>query len=424
MEFSPQHNLLFLRTLGGAVHVIDVATQISIDLRLANYQFNDFDLTPDERYLFVADYGGSTGNGQPLNPSWVHRFDLVSRTWELREIPQVAFRIEAVSDSRYLLVEDRNDDLILNSWGSTSEELDRINVWYNGDFEYDHRTGRIYHGNSGSSSHEIIVRRLVGDELRQAVGTGTYGSAQDGGGTAVLSSDGQQFYYGPLQVEALDVTNNLNFFAEKIYAATGDFAFGEFAFYSSHDGAMLGSLGFSTQVYAVSDDGEHVWAFDPSTDELHRYVVLETVATDDFLVTRGVHVSGGLEELSESDNQGVVIRRSVSDTQSVTEFEIEGAILDPDINWLEFILEAKVFARSEVIQQISLYNFIDQEYEVVDSRPATPFIDQVISVEASGNISRYIDPDLGIVRAKVRFQSTNSRQQFSSIIDNTFWTVR
>ncbi len=227
-----------------------------------------------------------------------------------------------------------------------------------------------------------------------------------------------------LQVEALDVTNNLNFFAEKIYAATGDFAFGESAFYSPHDGAMLGSLGFSTRVYAVSDDGEHVWAFDPSTDELHGYIVLETVATDDFLVTRGVHVSGGLEELSESDNQGVIIRRSISDTQSVTEFEIEGAIPDPNINWLEFILEAKVFARSEVIQQISLYNFIDQEYEVVDSRPAAPFIDQVISVEADGNISRYIDPGQRIVQAKVRFQSTNSRQQFSSMIDNTFWTVR
>ncbi len=87
MEFSPQHNLLFLRTSGSAAHVIDVATRIAIDLRLANYQFTDFDLTPDERYLFVADYGGSTGNGDPLNPSWIHRFDLVSRTWELREVP-------------------------------------------------------------------------------------------------------------------------------------------------------------------------------------------------------------------------------------------------------------------------------------------------------------------------------------------------
>ena len=90
-----------------------------------------------------------------------------------------------------------------------------------------------------------------------------------------LSVNGQRFYYGALQVVALDVTNNLNYFAESIYAATGDFAFGESAYYSPVDGALLGDLGFSTSVYALSDDGGHIWAFAPSTDGLYHYVVPE-----------------------------------------------------------------------------------------------------------------------------------------------------
>lgn len=277
MEYSAQYDTLFLRNSGSAIHVIDVPSQTRIDLRLATETFTDFDLTPDGRYLYAADYGGTrTGYGNPVRPSYAQRFDLASLAWESRTAPWVIYRIEAVNADRYLVQEiDQHVDMMLNSWADPSLELARISADYYGDFEYDHRLNRIYHGSSGSSSSEIHVRRLVGDSLVNAGNTGTYGTADDGGGTSVLSTDGERFYYGRLQVEALDVTNNLQFFPEMIYAATPGLAFGKAGYYDAHTGQLLGNLGFQTTVYALSDDSLHLWAFDPATDMLHHYMVPE-----------------------------------------------------------------------------------------------------------------------------------------------------
>ncbi|RIK76606.1 MAG: hypothetical protein DCC68_19065 [Planctomycetota bacterium] len=274
MEYAPDYGLLFLRNSGSAVHVVDVATRQRIDLRLATETFTDFDLTGDQRYLYAADYGGTrTGYGDPIRPSLVQRFDLQTRTWETRTAPWVVFRIEGVNAERYLVQEiDQHVDMMLNSWEATqSRELSRIRADYYGDFEYDDRLGRIYHGSSGSSSSEIHVRRLVGDVLVSAGDTGTYGTADSGGGSSVLSTDGERFYYGRLQVEALDVRNNLRFFPEIIRAATGDIAFGNAAYYDAHTGEELGTYGFQASAITVSDDGREMWAFDQSTNQLHRY---------------------------------------------------------------------------------------------------------------------------------------------------------
>jgi hypothetical protein len=277
MEYSPQYELLFLRNTGSAIHVVDPTTKAAIDLHLATEKFTDLDLTPDGRYLYAADYGGTQiGYGNPSRPSYAQRYDLQTHTWESRKAPWVVYHIEAVSESRYLVQEiDQHVDMMLNSWGATSQELARIRADYYGDFEYDHRLGRIYHGSSGSSSSEIHARRLVGDTLLDGGNSGVYGTADGHGGTSVLSTDGLRFYYGRLQVEALDITNNLRVFPETIYAATSQFAFGKNGYYDAHTGALAGNLGFATSVYALSDDGQDVWAFNPATDMLHHFVVPE-----------------------------------------------------------------------------------------------------------------------------------------------------
>src|SRR5262249_22974863 len=143
---------------------------------------------------------------------------------------------------------------------------------YAGDFEYDPRTGRVYHGNSGSSSREIHVYRVAGDAFVNVEATGTYGTAnQDGGGSVVLSVDGSRLYYGRLQVEALDVKHTLRTFPEAILAASRDLAFGQRNYYDAKTGATLGSLNFPSPAYTVSPDGMTLWVFDGATTTLHRY---------------------------------------------------------------------------------------------------------------------------------------------------------
>ena len=64
-----------------------------------------------------------------------------------------------------------------------------------------------------------------------------------------------------------------------------------------------------------------------------------SVFPESFLVTRGVHVSGGIGELAESDNMDLSLRRLNSDIQSRTEFEVKAVSPDPTPSSLEVMLE-------------------------------------------------------------------------------------
>ncbi|HLQ43423.1 MAG TPA: Ig-like domain-containing protein, partial [Planctomycetaceae bacterium] len=278
LEYSDQFGLLFLRDSGGQVTVVDTVAKLVLDRHTPTDTFTDMDLTPDGRFLFVADYGGEvTGYGRAANPHFVHRYDLANRTWEVHQAPQTVWRIEAVSEDRYLAQEgDQWVDITLNTFGAAggpSVELSRISANYSGDMEFDHRTGRVFHDNSGSSSHEFNVLKLDGDQLQAAESTGVYGSASGYGGTTVLSSDGNRFYSGKLQVDGANVRTNLQTFADNIYAATGQIAFGNSSYYNASNGVYLGALGFQTTVFCTTDDGAHVWAYDSTAARLHHYFI-------------------------------------------------------------------------------------------------------------------------------------------------------
>jgi hypothetical protein len=276
LHYSAQYGLLFLRNSGSAIRIVDTATHQQIDLHLANQQFTDMDLTPDGQYLYVADWGRvSTGYGTLINPHYVHRFNLATRQWEIKNSPVDTYKLEAVDDTRVLLLEsDQWVDVNLMRWdsGPAMTTVNASSTDYYGDIEYDPSTGRMYHGNSGSSSSEIHVLRLVGDSLNYGGDTGVYGSAQSGGGTSVLSLDAQRFYFGRLQVEALDVTNNIHTFPESIYAATSNIAFGQNSYYDAKTGALLNSLGYSTTVYGLEQPGNELWTYANNT--LYHYALV------------------------------------------------------------------------------------------------------------------------------------------------------
>lgn len=286
IEYSTAYGLLFVRNSDNDIRIIDTTTNTQIGFRKGNDRFMDFDLTPDERYLYAAGYNGAQTGGA----NHVHRFDLVTRTWETGVIPNTIYRIEAMDAGRFLLQEqNQHVDMILNRFGATTVQLDRIRADYYGDFEYDHTTGRVIHGSSGSTSREIHARRIVGDTLVYEEDSGGYGSAQSGGGTYVLSTDFKYFYYGRLQVDAQNVRRNRNFFYEPIYAATSEIAFGSSRYYDVETGGELGSLGFDSTVYGLSGDGSELWAFRSDGNVLFHYQVPEP-ATLSFLALGGLAV--------------------------------------------------------------------------------------------------------------------------------------
>jgi hypothetical protein len=288
---APKHDLLFARN-PNEIWTFDLRANAALGIRTATERFTDFGLAPDQSVLFAADFGGEAiGYKKPLRPSRIHRFDLAARQWADAAAPNIAFRLEAVDADRFLLLtSDQHVDLTLNRWGSgqTVRELARIGTNCGGDIEYDPRTGRVYHGNTGVSSQEITVSAVDGDRLKRVGETGAYGTAQGRGGSVALARDGSRFYYGKLQVKADSVRENLNTFPDVIVAASRDIAFTGLAYYRANEGTWLGDFEFRTThepktdpsgksnlpaAIHVSPDGMSVWVIDRDQNVARQYAL-------------------------------------------------------------------------------------------------------------------------------------------------------
>jgi hypothetical protein len=242
-------------------------------------------LSSDDRYVFVADYGGTNiGYGTPSTPSHVGRLDLSTGTWEFKDAAgAIAYHVEAVDDDHFILAAiDQWITFTYNSWGTNASSITVLTpmssyqpgyyaIVYEGDIEYDSRTGRLIHGNSGDSSNEIQAFTVSGNTFAKQEGTGGYGSAQGYGGTVTLAVDGSVLYYGELQVDARNVAHTLHTFPELIYAANGRAAFGNGDYYDPNSASLLGTLGFGTNVYAPNHSGNDFWAYDSETSMLRHF---------------------------------------------------------------------------------------------------------------------------------------------------------
>lgn len=277
--YASAYDKLILRNGGSAVIVLDLADG-STETFYSHTLFTDMSLSPSGRYVFVADYGNENiGYGTPQTPSYVGRLDLATGSWESKSAGSaVAYHVEAVDDDHFILTSlDQWITFTYDSWGTgttitiLTPGSSFFPIAYYGDVEYDGRTRRLIHGNSGLSSQEISAYKLSGNDFTRQETSGIYGSASYQGGTAVLAVDGSAFYYGALQVDALDVTHNRHIFPELIYAANGRAALGNGNYYDPASGALLGSLGFATTVYAPNRSGNDFWAYDPTSDMLRHF---------------------------------------------------------------------------------------------------------------------------------------------------------
>ena len=74
-------------------------------------------------------------------------------------------------------------------------------------------------------------------------------------------------------------------------------------------------------------------------------------------------------------------------------------------------------------QTIELFNYTDGVWEEVDSQNASRFTDATVTVEATGDVSRFVETGTDCILARVRYQSGNARQKFSANMDQISWTV-
>lgn len=137
----------------------------------------------------------------------------------------------------------------------------------------------------------------------------------------------------------------------------------------------------------------------------------------------GNYVSGGVSELSNSDDVDFSARRSSTDVQSRVFVEVMGQSPSATPVGLSLTVEGSVFARTEVAQRVDFWNFETSEWELIDDGVATRFVDSTVNAVGAGDLSRFVDSGNLEVRARVRLQSLNPRQQFSANIDQISWNI-
>ncbi|MCW5936193.1 MAG: exo-alpha-sialidase [Fimbriimonadaceae bacterium] len=142
-----------------------------------------------------------------------------------------------------------------------------------------------------------------------------------------------------------------------------------------------------------------------------------------FSLFRGALVSGTLPDLFQADSNYVVVRPGivVNPAERPVQVVIEGASPSNTPSALQFKLVAKT-TTSSVRQDIELFNFQTNAYEMLDQRQSTTS-DQTVTVTAAGNLGRFVAGD-GTLRAKVGYvANAPTPALWQASLNQTVWTV-
>ncbi|MEM7453487.1 MAG: hypothetical protein AAF456_03940 [Planctomycetota bacterium] len=202
---------------------------------------------------------------------------------------------------------------------------------------------------------------------------------------------------------------------------------------TAHDGLAPGTYSLVVATRSLGSNGVTLAPLPDGVDATLHVIGNElqlevhsvaTVATPDSInISNGVLSSGDFSDLADSDNVDLSIARNNTQIQSVVEFEAGSTSPVSVPGSLSLKLESSVFARSNVSQSIELFDFSSGSYETLDTRNARRFQDQVVNVDAAGNLSRFVEPGTNRITARVRYQSVSNRQSFSANVDQLIWLI-
>lgn len=151
--------------------------------------------------------------------------------------------------------------------------------------------------------------------------------------------------------------------------------------------------------------------------------VSRAVAPVAFSMFRGTVFSGNLGSLAASDDNRLVVRPGVtlSTSQAPVQVILDATAPTASPNGFSFSLEANAsFGNAE--QQVSLYNFQNDAYEVLSTRLATT-TDDTVHVTVTTNPSRFIQAGTRAIRARVSYKALGPSLSFpwSGRIDRAWW---
>jgi hypothetical protein len=164
---------------------------------------------------------------------------------------------------------------------------------------------------------------------------------------------------------------------------------------------------------------------DPTFHDYASLTVKESIGTFSSLdVDQGVVIAGDVTDLFDSDDVDLSVARDPATIRAEIILNVEATANCAQPSAILFTLESSVFARPAVTQVIELWNFQTQQFEVIDSRPASRFSDQVTTVAPGGDLSRFVAAASGKVNARVKYVAAGNRAVFSASVDQISWEIQ
>ncbi len=137
------------------------------------------------------------------------------------------------------------------------------------------------------------------------------------------------------------------------------------------------------------------------TVQLIDVSVSGTRAPTSLNVIRGTVIAGGLDEVLESDNESFQLNPGITLNQFEPPvwIQFEGELPNDQPDSLSVLLEAHANTVG-LTQSIEMFNFVSGDYELVDSRNVAFINDAVIEIQLGGDVTRFVEPATGLVRAR------------------------
>ncbi|MGI8924601.1 MAG: hypothetical protein ACR2HJ_11305 [Fimbriimonadales bacterium] len=151
--------------------------------------------------------------------------------------------------------------------------------------------------------------------------------------------------------------------------------------------------------------------------------VSRAVAPTSYSMFRGSVISGNLESLQSSDDDRLVTRPGAvfSNAEPPIQIILNATAPTSSPSGFSFHLESNAsIANAE--QKISLYNYVTGQYEVLDTRLATPS-DDTVNINVTVDTSRFIQPVTLAMRARISYRALGSTFVYPWLgrIDRAWW---
>ncbi|MEM7456485.1 MAG: hypothetical protein AAF456_19220 [Planctomycetota bacterium] len=192
------------------------------------------------------------------------------------------------------------------------------------------------------------------------------------------------------------------------------------------DGQQRSNLGSSVSISRnfaiVGADGNDSPGTDVGAVFVYRNSVTQ-LTPDSIQVTKGILRNGDAADVEDSDNNKLAAGRSNQQVFAVVEVEAKSICPVSMPTSFSFSVEASVFARTAISREIELFDYNNQQWELVETGAASRFGDTVTTVTPGGDLSRFVEPGTGCVEARIRYESSVNRTRFTANIDQIKWTV-